>query len=189
MHTTNLRKVGGSVMLAVPPALLDLLKLRAASPGAKVDIGIEDGRLIVAPRTRPSYSLDVYLWRSATRGPPPTPGIELGSTRSRSATNCCNAAREIWLVSLDPTAGHEQQGTRPVVIVSPARFNELTGTPVVLPITTGGSFGTQARVRGLARRRRHPDDLGGDPLRPVSRPRSCRPERETPRNHPGADHG
>ena len=25
MHTTNLRKVGGSVMLAVPPALLDIL--------------------------------------------------------------------------------------------------------------------------------------------------------------------
>ncbi|EQV90366.1 type II toxin-antitoxin system PemK/MazF family toxin, partial [Escherichia coli] len=24
---------------------------------------------------------------------------------------------EIWLVSLDPTAGHEQQGTRPVLIV------------------------------------------------------------------------
>ena len=58
MHTTNLRKVGGSVMLAVPPALLDLLKLRA---GDKVDIGIEDGRLIVAPRTRPSYSLDELL--------------------------------------------------------------------------------------------------------------------------------
>ena len=54
---------------------------------------------------------------------------------------------EIWLVSLDPTAGHEQQGTRQVVIVSPARFNELTGTPVVLPITTGGSF---ARRRGFA---------------------------------------
>jgi antitoxin ChpS len=27
MHTTNLRKVGGSVMLAVPPALLDILQL------------------------------------------------------------------------------------------------------------------------------------------------------------------
>ena len=54
---------------------------------------------------------------------------------------------DIWLVSLDPTAGHEQQGTRPVVIVSPAAFNELTGTPVVLPITTGGSF---ARWRGFA---------------------------------------
>lgn len=58
MHTTNLRKVGGSVMLAVPPALLDLLKLRA---GARVDIGIEGGHLIVAPRTRPSYSLDELL--------------------------------------------------------------------------------------------------------------------------------
>ena len=54
---------------------------------------------------------------------------------------------EVWLVSLDPTAGHEQRGTRPVVIVSPAAFNELTRTPVVLPITTGGSF---ARRRGFA---------------------------------------
>ena len=58
MHTTNLRKVGGSVMLAVPPALLDLLKLRA---GASVDIGVEDGHLIVVPRTRPNYSLDELL--------------------------------------------------------------------------------------------------------------------------------
>ena len=54
---------------------------------------------------------------------------------------------EIWLVSLDPTAGHEQQGTRPVVVVSPARFNELTGTPVVLPVTTGRRF---AHRRGFA---------------------------------------
>ena len=58
MYTTNLRKVGGSVMLAVPPALLDLLRLGA---GAIVDIGVEDGRLIVAPRTRPSYSLKELL--------------------------------------------------------------------------------------------------------------------------------
>ena len=33
------------------------------------------------------------------------------------------------------------------MIVSPAAFNDLTGTPVVLPITTGGSF---ARRRGFA---------------------------------------
>ena len=32
MHTTNLRKVGGSVMLAVPPALLDVLQLAARRP-------------------------------------------------------------------------------------------------------------------------------------------------------------
>ncbi len=54
---------------------------------------------------------------------------------------------EIWIVSLDPSAGHEQRGTRPVLIVSPAAFNEVTGTPVVLPITTGGGF---ARRRGFA---------------------------------------
>jgi antitoxin ChpS len=39
MHTTSLRKVGGSVMLAVPPAILDLLKLRA---GATVGVSVED---------------------------------------------------------------------------------------------------------------------------------------------------
>jgi mRNA-degrading endonuclease toxin of MazEF toxin-antitoxin module len=54
---------------------------------------------------------------------------------------------EIYLVSLDPTAGHEQQGTRPVLIVSPDRFNETMGVPVVVPITTGGAF---ARNRGFA---------------------------------------
>ena len=54
---------------------------------------------------------------------------------------------EIWRVSLDPAAGHEQHGTRPVLIVSPRPFNELTGTPIVLPITTGGGF---ARRRGFA---------------------------------------
>ncbi|MDW6642549.1 DNA mismatch endonuclease Vsr, partial [Escherichia coli] len=30
----------------------------------------------------------------------------------------CYLFGEIWLVSLDPTAGHEQQGTRPVLIVT-----------------------------------------------------------------------
>ena len=54
---------------------------------------------------------------------------------------------DIYLVSLDPTSGHEQQDTRPVLIVSPTAFNRLTRTPVVLPITTVGSF---ARTAGFA---------------------------------------
>jgi mRNA interferase ChpB len=54
---------------------------------------------------------------------------------------------DIYMVSLDPTAGHEQQGTRPVLIVSPGPFNRLTKTPIVLPITTGGNF---ARTAGFA---------------------------------------
>jgi mRNA-degrading endonuclease toxin of MazEF toxin-antitoxin module len=54
---------------------------------------------------------------------------------------------EIWLVSLDPSSGHEQKGRRPVLIVSPDAFNRVTKVPVVLPITSGGSF---ARTAGFA---------------------------------------
>jgi len=54
---------------------------------------------------------------------------------------------EIWLISLDPTSGHEQKGRRPVLIVSPEAFNRLTKLPVVVPITSGGSF---ARTAGFA---------------------------------------
>ncbi len=53
---------------------------------------------------------------------------------------------DIYFVSLDPTAGHEQQGQRPVVVLTTNEFNALTGVPVVLPITGGGGF---ARTRGF----------------------------------------
>ena len=58
MHTTSLRKVGGSVMLTVPPALLEQLSLQ---PGAKVGIAVESGRLIVEPKLRPRYTMDELL--------------------------------------------------------------------------------------------------------------------------------
>lgn len=58
MHTTNLRKVGGSVMLTVPPALLDILHLR---PGAKVSVAVRGGRLVIEPHRRPRYTLDELL--------------------------------------------------------------------------------------------------------------------------------
>lgn len=58
MHTTNLRKVGGSVMLAVPPALLEMLQLQ---PGAKVGLAVESGRLVVEPQRRRRYTLAELL--------------------------------------------------------------------------------------------------------------------------------
>ena len=58
MHTTNLRKVGGSIMMAVPPALLDLLHIGA---GAKVGLAVDNGRLVVNPQPRPRYTLDELL--------------------------------------------------------------------------------------------------------------------------------
>lgn len=58
MHTTNLRKVGGSIMLAVPPAILDILHLHA---GSTVGLAVDHGRLMVEPTLRPRYSLDELL--------------------------------------------------------------------------------------------------------------------------------
>ncbi|MDP2829275.1 MAG: type II toxin-antitoxin system PemK/MazF family toxin [Sulfuricellaceae bacterium] len=54
---------------------------------------------------------------------------------------------DIYLVSLDPTEGREQRGSRPVLVVSPAEFNEATKLPVICPITSGGDF---ARRIGFA---------------------------------------
>jgi antitoxin ChpS len=58
MHTTNLRKVGGSVMLAVPPAILDLLHLEA---GTTVGLAVDGERLVIVPQPKLSYTLDELL--------------------------------------------------------------------------------------------------------------------------------
>ena len=58
MHTTNLRKVGGSIMLAVPPAILELLELQA---GSSVGLAVADGRLVIEPIRPPRYTLDELL--------------------------------------------------------------------------------------------------------------------------------
>jgi mRNA interferase ChpB len=54
---------------------------------------------------------------------------------------------DIYLVTLDPTTGCEQRGSRPVLVVSPEAFNKATKLPLVLPITNGGDF---ARRLGFA---------------------------------------
>lgn len=71
MHMTNLRRVGGSVMLAVPPALLDVLHL---SVGAKVGLAVADGRLVVEPTARRRYTMAELL--AASDYSQPTPASE-----------------------------------------------------------------------------------------------------------------
>ena len=53
MHT-NLRKVGGSVMLAVSPVFLKELKIEC---GSTVDVALQNGQLVVRPITKPQYAL------------------------------------------------------------------------------------------------------------------------------------
>jgi antitoxin ChpS len=67
MHITNLRKVGGSVMLAVPPAFLDLLHLNV---GAAVGMAVDGGRLIVEASPKPRYTMAELLAASDYSGPP-----------------------------------------------------------------------------------------------------------------------
>ena len=57
-HATRLRKVGGSVMLAIPKAVLKALGL---APDASVRLSIEAGRLVIDPKKRRRYSLDELL--------------------------------------------------------------------------------------------------------------------------------
>jgi mRNA interferase MazF len=41
----------------------------------------------------------------------------------------------IWLVSLDPVAGSEQAGTRPVLVISPDVMNSQLNTVIAAPMT------------------------------------------------------
>ncbi|HEY7930010.1 MAG TPA: antitoxin [Steroidobacteraceae bacterium] len=68
MHTTNLRKVGGSIMMVVPPALLDVLKLKA---GATVGVSVIEGCLVIDPHPRPRYTMVELLAASDYSKPQP----------------------------------------------------------------------------------------------------------------------
>lgn len=46
---------------------------------------------------------------------------------------------DIVLLTLDPKLGHEQRGTRPALVISPAAFNRFN-LAMVCPITRGGDF-------------------------------------------------
>lgn len=58
MYITRLRKVGSLVMLAVPPAFLEQLRLQ---PGAAVGLTVDGNRLVVEARPRPRYALEDLL--------------------------------------------------------------------------------------------------------------------------------
>ena len=58
MHVAKLRQVGGSIMLTIPPAFLEQLRLSAH---ASVGVTVEDGRLVVEPKARPRQTLAALL--------------------------------------------------------------------------------------------------------------------------------
>ncbi len=109
MHTTRLKRVGGSVMLTVPPALLNALSLGTDN---EVGMVIDNGRLIVEPYRRPQYSLAELLAQCDPNAEISAEEREWLDAPATGQEESDMERGEIWLVSLDPTAGHEQQGTR-----------------------------------------------------------------------------
>lgn len=58
MLTGKLKRVGGSTMVAIPPAVLDQLGLK---PNAKVELAVEGERLIIAKAKRPRYTIEELI--------------------------------------------------------------------------------------------------------------------------------
>jgi len=58
MHTTRLRKVGSSIILTVPPAVLAQLQLQA---DAKVELTVDGGHLRIRPVAHPRYTMQALL--------------------------------------------------------------------------------------------------------------------------------
>ncbi len=58
MHMAKLRTVGGSVMFAIPKSMLEGLGLKA---NQQVGVSISDGRMIIEPKAKRSYTLGELL--------------------------------------------------------------------------------------------------------------------------------
>ena len=71
MYTSNLRKVGGSVMLAVPPAILEMLQMES---GSAVSMAGESGRLVIEPGVRPNATLPLRFPERTPHGRHHRPG-------------------------------------------------------------------------------------------------------------------
>ncbi|MGP9819134.1 type II toxin-antitoxin system PemK/MazF family toxin [Salinarimonas sp. NSM] len=56
------------------------------------------------------------------------------AARSTDA-RCPDSGDIVWL-DFDPQAGHEQASSRPALVLSPLKYNQLAGLCVVCPITS-----------------------------------------------------
>jgi antitoxin ChpS len=89
MPTVTLRSVGGSVVMAIPKRILELVDLQA---GSRVDIDVRQGQLIVIPQRKKRYTLAELLAQCDSSAPltveerewldAPAVGLEYGAEGS-----------------------------------------------------------------------------------------------------------
>lgn len=58
MPTAALRKLGGSIVIAIPKRIVELVHLKI---GSKVNIDVQEGKLIVEPQKSPYYTLSELM--------------------------------------------------------------------------------------------------------------------------------
>ena len=66
MLNTNLRKIGGSTMMLVPPVFLEQLNLQS---GSMVGLTLSNGCLVVEPKPRRKYTMAQLLAESDFTNP------------------------------------------------------------------------------------------------------------------------
>jgi antitoxin ChpS len=58
MTTATLRAVGGSIVMAIPKRVLELLGLHA---GSQVNVNVKNGQLVIVPKVKPRYALSELI--------------------------------------------------------------------------------------------------------------------------------
>ena len=190
MHTTNLRKVGGSVMLAVPPALLDVLQLAAWREGR------HRGRKRPSRRGAAAAST-LYPGRTAGPMQPQGPALrsknENGSIASPSAVSSSdgergNEARRNLARQSRSHLGSRAKGPPP----GADRFPGALQPDHQSPRGSSDHKRRQFRAHGGFRRAsdggRNQNDRNYS-LRPAPRPRSRRTRRQEAGKYSRRDHG
>lgn len=65
-----LKRIGGSIMLAVPPALLETLGIGS---GTTVSLTVKNGSILVRPCRKPHYTLADLIAKCDANAEPPSP--------------------------------------------------------------------------------------------------------------------
>jgi mRNA interferase MazF len=94
---------------------------------------------------------------------------------TKPGSYCPDAGDFIW-IDLDPTAGHEQSGRRPAIVLSPYAYNAAAGLCVICPVTS--------RARGYPFEVALPDAAGFSGVVLADQPRSVSWEKR-PIKHAG----
>lgn len=58
MINVTLRKLGGSIVMAVPMQILSMLHIGA---GSQVNVNVVDGKLVIEPKAKPHFTLAELL--------------------------------------------------------------------------------------------------------------------------------